>query len=597
MPIKHIPEYPRPQFVRGEWENLNGTWQFAFDDQREGEACRWFEQFPAQHSIVVPFSYETPKSGIGDESVHSVVWYSRSLPDAPKDGKRAVLTFEGSDYFTKVWVNGCMVGTHLGGYTRFSFDITDYLTAGANTLTVRVEDSQDQMQPRGKQRWRDENFACWYVQTTGIWKTVWLEYRAQTHLEQVKMTPRLAEKALQVEWQVASRHYGGELTLTAEISFEGKLIGRTVLPVMERRGSAVLSVASGSVSEWMLRKWSPETPDLYDIRFTLTEKGTVTDTVDSYFGMREIRTENGRVMLNGAPLYQRLILDQGYWKESHLTPPDEDAIIRDVESILKMGYNGARKHQKIEDERYAYWCDVKGLLMWCEMPSAYVYGDDAVQMFTREWMDVVRQHYNHPSIITWTPFNESWGVSAVRTNRTQQQFTEAIYNLTKSLDPTRPVIVNDGWEHTVSDILTLHDYEELGAVLYKRYTENKEEILAGSVFHNRDTPAVAKGYAYRGQPILLSEYGGAAFSGGQSGAWGYGNTVETGEQFLARMEDITTAVKRIPWICGYCYTQVSDVQQEINGLMDMERRFKVDADKIRAVNLKEVEETDSIYRE
>ena len=218
---KYIPDYPRPQFVRDQWENLNGVWQFAFDDQKEGEARRWFQEFPSQRSIVVPFSYETPKSGIGDEAFHPVVWYRRALPPAPRDSKRAVLTFEGSDYFTKVWVNGCMVGTHQGGYTRLSFDITYYLSNAEYSLTVSVEDSLEQMPPRGKQRWKKENFGCWYVQTTGIWKTVWLDYHGKTHLEQVKMTPRLAEKALQLEWQVSSECYGGGLALTAEISCAG----------------------------------------------------------------------------------------------------------------------------------------------------------------------------------------------------------------------------------------------------------------------------------------------------------------------------------------------------------------------------------------
>ena len=584
----HIPDYPRPQLVRPEWENLNGRWDFSFDDVFAGEADRWYDKFPAGKSIQVPFSYETPASGIGDETFHPVVWYRRTISSAQSGDKRTILHFEGSDYYTKVWVNGQMAGTHTGGYTRFSFDITDLLHTGENTVTVRVEDSFDQMQPRGKQRWKEENFGCWYVQTTGIWKTVWLEYRPAAYLEKVKMTPLLSENALALDWQVCAHEYGPEFTLTAEISFDGTLINRVQFPVLERRGSIQLNVASNDVHEWRVHTWSPESPDLYDIRFTLCEKGEKIDRVDSYFGMREVRTANGQVLLNGHPIYQRLILDQGYWKDSHLTPPDEAAIIRDIDRILEMGYNGARKHQKIEDGRFAYWCDVKGLLLWCEMPSTYVYGDDAVHMFTAEWMDVLEQHYNHPSIITWTPFNESWGIRQIKTNRTQQHFTEAIYHLTKAFDPMRPVIVNDGWEHTVSDILTLHDYEELGAVLYKRYSENKDAILAGGFCHNKGWTALAEGFAYKGQPVIISEYGGAAFSGGESGAWGFGNTVENDEQFLDGIVDVTTAIKQLPWACGYCYTQVSDVQQEINGLMDMERNYKAGVKTIREINLKNV---------
>ena len=251
-----------------------------------------------------------------------------------------------------------------------------------------------------------------------------------------------------------------------------------------------------------------------------------------------------------------------------------------------MGYNGLRKHQKIEDERFLYWCDVKGMLVWSEMAAAYQYSDEAVTEFTKEWMEIVRQNYNHPCIITWTPMNESWGVHEIETDRMQQHFTEMIYHLTKSLDPYRPVIVNDGWEHTVSDILTLHDYEEVGETLYKRYTECKEQILTTEVYHSSVRSAFANGFRYQGQPILISEYGGIAFN--NDGGWGYGNKVSTKEEFLRRFEDITTAVKRIPYCCGFCYTQVSDVQQEINGLLDADHNYKLPPEAIREINERKV---------
>ena len=290
--------------------------------------------------------------------------------------------------------------------------------------------------------------------------------------------------------------------------------------------------------------------------------------------------------MNGHPLYQRLILDQGYWKDSHLTPPSEEALVEDIDKIHALGYNGLRKHQKTEDERFLYWCDVKGMLVWSEMAAAYRYTDYAVEEFTKEWMEIVRQNYNHPCIITWTPMNESWGVSQIETRKVEQHFTEAVYYLTKSLDTMRPVIVNDGWEHTVSDIITLHDYEEVGDTLYKRYTEYKDQILTTEVYHSGKS-ALANGYEYKGQPIIISEYGGIAFNNDDSG-WGYGNKVNTKEDFIKRFDDITTAVKKIPYCCGFCYTQVSDVQQEINGLMDMERNFKVEPEIIREINERKV---------
>ena len=305
---------------------------------------------------------------------------------------------------------------------------------------------------------------------------------------------------------------------------------------------------------------------------------------------QKVNAANDRVMdilLNGRPLYQRLILDQGYWGPSHLTPPSEEALIEDIDKIHALGYNGLRKHQKTEDERFLYWCDVKGMLVWSEVASAYQFSDYAVEEFSREWMEIVRQNYNHPCIITWTPFNESWGISKVETNRMEQHFTEAIYHLTKSFDKHRPVIVNDGWEHTVSDIITLHDYEEVGEILKQRYTEFKDEIMTTEVYHSNHKSAFANGYAYKGQPVIISEYGGIAFNNDDSG-WGYGNKVNTKEDFIRRFDNITTAVKELPYVCGFCYTQVSDVQQEINGLMDIDRNFKVEPEVIKEINERKV---------
>jgi len=583
--LNRIPgDYPRPQFFRPDWENLNGSWQFAFDDEDIGKTGRWYSEFPEHRKITVPFCYETKASGIGDESFHPVVWYHR-LIHPKENGKRVILWFEGSDYHTVVWINGQMAGEHLGGYTRFGFDITGLLTDGENALTVRVEDSNDKMQPRGKQRWVNENFGCWYIQTTGIWKTVWLEYLPEAYIEHVKMTPRLAERSLDVEWKILARDYLG-LQIKIDISFDGFPINSVVTPVYDKRGSVCIPVSSLGTGPWEIQKWSPSTPNLYEINFELLRSGQTVDHTESYFGMREVSIHGGQVLLNGEPVYQRLLLDQGYWPDSHLTPPNEAAIIEDIDKTMAMGFNGVRKHQKIEDGRFAYWCDRKGLLMWCEMPSPYNFGDDMVKNMTKEWMEVVEQHYNHPSIITWTPFNESWGVPEIKTYKPQQHFTEAIYYLTKSMDPMRPVAVNDGWEHTVTDILTLHDYEELASDFFSRYSQSKDGILGGGFAHNKRKTALAQGYEYRGQPIILSEYGGAAFTGGGEKSWGYGNTVKTVEEYLARIEGMTDAIKKLKWICGYCYTQTTDVQQEINGLLDANRAFKAPPEEIEAINLK-----------
>ncbi|MDD7370091.1 MAG: glycoside hydrolase family 2 TIM barrel-domain containing protein [Firmicutes bacterium] len=586
-------DYPRPQFVRENWENLNGTWDFGFDDDHVGEKEKWYVNFGGDKKIQVPFTYETKLSGIQDETRHDYIWYRRNIQ---VDGKRLekenyVLHFEGCDFITKVWVNGELAGSHRGGYSRFSFDITNLLKDGENELVVKAEDSFDMQQPRGKQRWIDENFGCWYVQTTGIWKTVWSEYVPKVNLASVKMTPVLEQHCLELEYEVNAPEscFGENLAVAATIRFDGMLVNKIVTTVMAGHveTKADVFVRNDHGFEWGVRTWSPEQPDLYDIEFELIKDGETVDQAGSYFAMRDIRIDGPNILLNGRPLYQRLILDQGYWKDSHLTPPSEEALIEDIDKIHALGYNGLRKHQKTEDERFLYWCDVKGMLVWSEVASAYQYTDYAVAEFTREWMEIVKQNYNHPCIITWTPFNESWGISAVETRRDQQHFTEAIYHLTKSVDPYRPVIVNDGWEHTVSDIITLHDYEEVGEVLRKRYIEYKDQIMTTEVYHSNHKSAMANGFEYKGQPVIISEFGGIAFNNDDSG-WGYGNKVDTKEDFIQRFDEITTAVKELPYVSGFCYTQVSDVQQEINGLMDIDRNFKVEPEVIKEINERKV---------
>ncbi|MEG1752913.1 MAG: glycoside hydrolase family 2 TIM barrel-domain containing protein [Christensenella sp.] len=583
----YIPDYPRPQFVRESWENLNGTWNFAFDDEEVGFALNWKKGLPKAKTIQVPFTYETKASGIGDETVHGCVWYSRSitLVQEQTDSERIFLHFEGSDYQTTVWVNGVQVGTHMGGYSRFSFDISHAVTAGENIICVQVRDSLNPRQPRGKQRWRGENFGCWYVQTTGIWKTVWLETVAPSYIKNAKITSNVQAATAEIEFDIAVDHTDGYV-LETQVSFGKTPISTTTTRVLQKQFKITVDMQCMNETEWGLYLWTPETPNLYDVEFRLLRQGDAVDTVKSYFGMREIRIDGCNILLNGTPLYQRLILDQGYWKDSHLTPPSEAAVIEDIEKIQQMGYNGIRKHQKTEDERFLYWCDVKGLLVWGEMASFYAYCDEAVEAFTEQWIQVVRQNYNHPCIITWTPINESWGVPQIKTNAAQQCFTQAIYYLTKSIDATRPVIVNDGWEHTVSDIITLHDYEEDGHLFSERYLNHIEDILNNGQHHNLSRTAFADGFHYCGQPIIISEFGGIAYNNDDSG-WGYGNKVETEQEFLTRFNSITTAIKKLPYCCGFCYTQVTDVQQEINGLMDIERNFKVDSKIVQQINMRE----------
>ncbi|MEH7491814.1 glycoside hydrolase family 2 protein [Neobacillus niacini] len=573
-------EYPRPQFVRKDWLNLNGEWEFQFDDSNIGEKEKWYQNQTFSNTINVPFTFETKASGIGEEAFHSIVWYRKTITNINRENKRTILHFQASDFTTKVWVDGESAGNHVGGYTAFSLDITDKLNnSDEHTIVVKVEDSQSCEQPRGKQRWMDKNFGCWYVQTTGIWQTVWLEFLPEVSLNRVKMTPDIDTDSINLEFTV-NVPASDEVMVETVISFDKHVIRKASI-YMDRENAKLNLNLLHEFHDWKIQLWSPKHPNLYDVTFKLYQNGVLIDEVESYFGMRKISTYNGNVLLNNMPVYQKLILDQGYWTESHLTPPSDAALVKDIELIKEMGYNGVRKHQKIEDPRFYYWCDKKGLLVWAEMPSTYEYTDKAVENFTKEWLDVVNQFYNHPSIVTWVPFNESWGVKNIFKDPLQQRFTEGIYYLTKAVDSMRPVIVNDGWEHTISDIITLHDYESSGEAFFERY-KDKDQITSNGIAYNQHKFCMAEGYEYKGQPILISEFGGVAFMTEEG--WGYGEQVKTEGEFFERVEKIHRAVQETPYVCGYCYTQLTDVQQEVNGFLTESREYKVSLEKIKEIN-------------
>ena len=490
---------------------------------------------------------------------------------------------EGCDYYSEIYVNGVMTGSHTGAYSRASYDITDALDDNENYLTVRIEDSRDKSQPRGKQRWLDDNYGCWYVQTTGIWKTVWLEKVPSVYIQALRLTPSAKKCCIDFDMEVNQLPADNEKYVAQFRIMDGeKEINTVSLALEQKKVSGRCFLYGSELHNWGIKLWSPEHPNLYDIEVTLVRDEQAVDKVYSYFGLRDICCSKGQILLNGVPLYERLILDQGYWKDSGLTPPSEEALIEDIDKTLALGYNGVRKHQKVEDERYLYWADVKGLLVWSEVGAFYDFTEKSITDFTQQWIEIVRENYNHPCIITWTPFNESWGIRQVKTNRQEQEFTEGIYYLTKSLDSTRPVIANDGWEHTISDIITIHDYAEDGDEFYRHYMNHIQEILKNERFPSREKAAFADGYEYKGQPIMITEYGGIAFQTDKG--WGYGNQVSDEKEFLNRFKNITEAIKRIPWCCGYCYTQLTDVQQEVNGLLSENRAYKVSPDKVKAIN-------------
>ncbi len=567
-------DYPRPQMVRNDWESLDGKWHFRFDERNIGEKEHWEEGFESKLEINVPFTYETSASGIGEEKQVQVIWYSRSflVTDLSKD---TLIHFEGSDYTTDVWINGVYIGENHGAYHRFTFNITNALQIGNNIVTVRVKDGYSKEQVRGKQRWKDQNFGCWYTQTTGIYKSVWLERVNGVHVKQIHFVPDLSADKLR--FSIRLIRFQPRLAVKIVVSYNGTQVAESSAPVSEAlfQGALDIPVADQHF-------WTAETPDLYDVTVYLYENKKIIDTVGSYFGWREIKAEGQKLMLNGKPLYLKMVLDQGYWPESGLTPPDTEALYEDIRLTKAMGFNGVRKHQKIEDERYLYLADVMGLYVWCEMPSMYAFSESSVRFITQECSTVIARTYNHPSIITWVLFNESWGIPNVSKSVRQQSQTLAMYYAARAIDMTRPIISNDGWEHTKSDILTLHNYTQDPQALREGYVA---EELATKRSPIQERLPFSQGFGYENQPIVFSEYGGVACVEDTDGnSWGYGEPAGDAEELLQRFTALTEVLQSLPYCSGYCYTQLTDVEQEVNGLLRADRTPKVDVEKIKKIN-------------
>lgn len=566
----YIPEYPRPQFVRSDWLNLNGEWAFAFGDETDAADALAGR---LDRKINVPFTYETELSGIHDTAQHNTVWYSRKI--SGKAGRRTIINFDGADYVAEVYVNGRPAGTHKGAYTRFSFDVTDLLVDNEGVLTVKCTDDDLPVQVRGKQRWEAQSYGCWYVQTTGIWKTVWLEYTDDVRLTKLKITPDISDSS--VTFDMAVNKPADDVEVKIAVSFDGRPVQTVSVIAGDIDNTVKVRLDSKSIT-YQAEQWCLWNPALYDVEVTVSRSGREVDRVGSYFGLREFTVRGGKLLLNGGPFYAKLILDQGYWKESGMTPPSEQAIMDDIRLAREMGFNGVRKHQKNEDERFYYYADIMGFVVWCELPSNHWFSDEAVKDISAEWLDIVTQNYNHPSLVTWVLFNESWGVKGIASNPRHQNFAEGLYYMTKSIDTMRPVISNDGWYHAKSDILTLHHYEQNSSWLAHLY-DTKEKLTDGYCGNSQLLPFAA-GFKYEGQPIIFTEFGGTHYASDEG--WGYGASVHTDEEFLERFSSLIKAVEDMD-ISGYCYTQLTDVEQETNGLLTVDRAPKVPIEKIAGI--------------
>jgi beta-galactosidase/beta-glucuronidase len=585
----HSPAYPRPRIRREKWVDLCGEWQFAYDDDDVGLPQRWHEQ-PERfdRKIIVPFPPESELSGINDKGYHAVVWYRREVEYEGGSEGHLLLHFGAVDYEAQVWVNGDLVARHEGGHTPFSADITPSLKSGGKqklVIVVRAEDQPlDVTQPRGKQDWREKPHAIWYHRTTGIWQPVWLEPVPVSYIDTVQFVADPTRAMVSVEITL-DRLPQQDLECKIELRGGGILLASyrvTVTAADLVAGIHIPAFEHGQHRSKLI--WTPENPNLIDVSLQLvTPDGQVVDQVESYCGMRSCSVESGRFLLNDKPFFMRSVLEQGFWPQSHLAAPDPEAYRREVELIKSLGFNAVRIHQKVEDPRFLYWCDVIGLLVWGEMANAFQYSAKAVGRFTREWLEVLDRDRSHPCIVTWVPLNESWGVPDIALRKDQQAFATSLYHVTKSIDPTRPVISNDGWEHTISDILGVHDYALRGEHLVERYhtTHDVDRIRTGHGPQRRRM--LLNPTDERGQPVMLTEFGGISYRPETGQRWfGYA-TVENEAEYLDLLEKLFDAIHTSPELGGYCYTQLTDTLQERNGLLDENRKPKLPVAVLREI--------------
>ena len=567
---------PNPQFQRQNWVDLCGRWDFAFDDRNAGIDGKWWNRTDVfDRQIQVPFPPESELSGLRETGFHPVIWYRRTFSaPALAAGDKLLLNFGAVDYSATVWVNGQCVGSHEGGHVPFSLDITHALVEGEQVVVVRAEDRpQDVHVPRGKQDWLEAPHSIWYHRTSGIWQPVWLSTVPELHLTDIHFVPDLPNYRVRCEVRLNAAPIE-PTTLSVQLTAQGQSIARQTVTMTEaelRFDIAIAQLENGVHRDYLL--WTPERPNLVEAEVTL--EGKRKDVVASYLGLRSVGVGGQRFLLNGLPYYLRMVLGQNYWPQSHLAAPSPEALKREVELIKEMGFNGVRIHQKIEDPRFLYWCDVLGLIVWEEMPSAYGFSSSAIERLSKEWMQAIRRDKSHPCIVAWVPLNESWGVSQIADRPDQAHYASALYHLTKALDPSRPAISNDGWELVESDIWSVHDYAPDGAGLKSRY-HDAADIDATLRGMNPARRRIILGDRPTGdKPLMLTEFGGLSYLPKQGEKWHGYSTVNSPEEFEERLRDIFSAIAAMPHVAGYCYTQLTDTEQEVNGLLTAAREPKL----------------------
>lgn len=544
-------EHPKPQFERKNWRNLNGEWDFNFDFGNSGEARGLVRPDAAyEQKINVPFCPESALSGIGYVDFMYSVWYKRTVTLTKAEINGVVkLHFGAVDYEATVYVNGEVAGTHKGGYVSFAIDITKHVHEGENVITVHaVDDPRNRLIPRGKQSELYHSHRCDYTRTTGIWQTVWLEFLPKAYVKKVKYYPDIHAGILNVTAELC-----GVADLKAKAFFDGKEMGETSL---SRVGGTVnFSIALKEKHLWEVGKGG-----LYDLQFTFGE-----DEVKSYFGLRNVRLDGYKFLINEKSVFQRLVLDQGFYPSGIYTAPNDKELEADIDRSLAMGFNGARLHEKVFEERFLYYCDKKGYIVWGEFPNwgLDVSYADSIYGILPEWLEAIDRDFNHPSIVGWCPLNETWDAAG------RKQFDDVlrlVYLATKAADSTRPCIDTSGNFHVMTDIFDMHDYAQDPAVFKERYGALREDGTIFDRFENRQKYTV-------GMPLFISEYGGIRWAKEESG-WGYGQGPQTEAEFLSRLEGLTDVLLNNPCMFGFCYTQLTDVEQEQNGLYTYDRTAK-----------------------
>ncbi len=560
---------------------LNGVWEFQFDSANEGLQLEYYSGPILDREIKVPFAYQTRLSAIDEQWICEVVWYAKSFT-VPEDwgGRSVLLHFGAVDYEATVWINGVQSGSHRGGYVPFTLDVTRLLKEGENRVVLRVVDSQDPGQPRGKQASSGLPHGIDYWCTTGIWQSVWLEPVSPSYVGDVLVSGDIQTGTLYVTPVI----YGSRADIDTEISvLEGE-------QVLLRQVVSTTFMAPVALKLEEPKLWRPEAPHLYGLEIKLIRNGQVIDTVRSYAGLRSIETREGSILLNDQPIYLKMVLDQGYWPNSGLTAPTDEAFRLDIELVKKLGFNAVRKHQKVEDPRWLYWCDVLGLLVWGEMANARAWSFETQERLESEWARVVERDLSHPCIIAWVPVNESMGFPHLGAGDAREHAgIERLVHLTRRLDPSRPVIDNDGWEQTdTSDILAIHDYSHSGTELKSRYLG----YLSGDRFPERiwsgSRITLLPGVEQAGRPIMLTEIGGFLMLPQSEGELDhlykvYSSTGTTSE-LLDKYRELMMAIGSLPFLSGFCYTQFTDVEQEQNGLLTFDRQPKLDIETVAEIH-------------